>query len=324
MLYSVLIFLIIPPDLEFLRYIRSIISFLLLIIIFRGTNNPRKILFLILLSLSLHSLAIYLSSISHSIQNYLAIVYNTRPVLNRYAGLTAGYDIAGFLTLVGFFLSFILFKQKKTNVFRFLMIFFLGSALFTSRTTSILAILIVLFLILKGLYDSRFNFKSLILSTIIITIFSAVLYKYVIPTLVATIELGILDSFSELGNENAVLSYSKDNPFDLLKNFIVLPDTLSGLVFGINQFPKSDSGYIQIINTIGVIGLLLIISFYLILSRFFKKTIISKIGQFIIILTFILSIKNQYFFTRGVFELLIILFCLNQSEYIESINNERD
>lgn len=192
------------------------------------------------------------------------------------------------------------------------MIFFLGSAFLTSRTTSIFITLIFVYLILKEILYSGFKLKKLIIAVISLGIFSRALFLYVLPIFLATIELGFLEPFRNLADEQSIYSYSRDNPIELLKNFIVIPDSNIGLIFGLNRFPKSDSGYIQLVNTIGMIGLSITLIYYKIIYRFFGKNIYGIIGKFIVLITLIFSIKNQYFFTRGIFELLIIILILNR------------
>jgi hypothetical protein len=104
----------------------------------------------------------------------------------------------------------------------------------------------------------------------------------------------------------------------MVLDFIILPKTIVGLVFGENYFPFSDSGYIQTINAVGLLGLS--ISFYFYFKIFFTlkvknlsnhlKLNVSKALKMIILITLFVCIKNQYMFTRGSFELIILLFVI--------------
>lgn len=321
-IYSFFLFLLLPPDLEFLRYFRSTLSLLLLFVIFRRTLNPNSILTIILFCLSLHSLSIYISFLFPSFQQILSELYGTRVVFQRYAGLTSGYDISGFFAIFGCYISYLFYK--KNNNFKYILyaLFFYGSIFFTSRVSILIIIVLTLYFIFREQFYSKFSFKKFIIIFTILTTLYLALNKYIIPIFISSIQIEFFESYSELGDSSSVQSYSKDNPIEVLENFIVLPKTDLEIFFGANRFPASDSGYIQTINTIGVFGLVITLYFYISLYYFVRNDLISKLIKFLLILTIILSIKNQYFFTRGVFELIIVLYLLFKSSISSQKNYE--
>ena len=179
-----------------------------------------------------------------------------------------------------------------------------------------------MYFIFREQFYSKFSFKKFIIIFTILTTLYLALNKYIIPIFISSIQIEFFESYSELGDSSSVQSYSRDNPIEVLENFIVLPKTDLEIFFGANRFPASDSGYIQTINTIGVFGLVITLYFYISLYYFVRNDLISKLIKFLLILTIILSIKNQYFFTRGVFELIIVLYLLFKSSISSQKNYE--
>jgi hypothetical protein len=236
----------------------------------------------------------------------------------RYNGLTAGYDIAGYLSISGFLIClYTYFIDKKLSSIMKAFIFFV-SVFFTSRTSILVLLLITLILFLKGIFNSKLTFKKIFISTLLLASITMVVYRFILPSFIATVDIEVFNNLSEDGNEDAVLTYAKTDPIQMLKNFIILPDSSLGIILGENIAPLSDSGYIQTINAIGLFGLFISFSFYkeiffdlkhMAFRNEFKKNL-SVALKIIIIITLCLCIKNQYLFTRGSFELILLIYII--------------
>ena len=93
--------------------------------------------------------------------------------------------------------------------------------------------------------------------------------------------------------------------------FIIPDDTLSlFLGDGSNPF-YVDIGYIKIIFMHGLVGLILIISFYFGLYstvRLTDRVVFNNLFLWIIFLTFMFNFKNLFLFSRGIFEITIMFY----------------
>ena len=317
-IYSLILFLILPPYPEFLRYLRALISLICLPYILSYQNNFENLLKMLVNSILLHPISIYLSMISPSFYDMLAKIYQLVTQIKelRYSGLTAGYDIAGYLSISGFLICIFIYFIDKSKLTLLKSFFFYFSVFFTSRTSIILLLFITTLLFFYFLVSYKFTIKKLLFLTFIISFLSIFVYKYIFPNLISTIDLEIFSDLSDRGNEDAIYIYAKTNPIQMFLDFVILPKTNIGIIFGENYLPLSDSGYIKVINSVGIFGLLLSILFYYKLfntSRYYSnKNLLSlnlsRAFIIIILITLILNSKNQYLFTRGSFELLIIIY----------------
>lgn len=319
-IYSFSLFLLFPSNPEFLRYIRSFISLLCLPYIIGYNNSFVTALKIVINILIFHPVAIYLSMVFPPIQYILADIFQfvSENREFRYNGLTAGYDIAGYLSISGFLIClYTYFQDKRVSTFIKSILFFV-SVFFTSRTSIILLLFISILLFFQFIFKSKFTFRKMFFGTILFTILSIVVYKYILPNFISTIDIEIFKDLSENGNEEAVLTYAKTDPYKMVLDFIILPKSKIGLIFGENFVPLSDSGYIQTINAIGLFGLSFSLLFYFKLYFNLKydclknqlKKNISIALKTIIIITLFLCVKNQYLFTRGTFELIILIFII--------------
>lgn len=320
LLYSFCLFILFPSNPEFLRYIRSFISLFCLPFIIGYKNSFESALRILINVLIFHPLAIYFSIVSPSIQNILAnifqLVAENRDL--RLNGLTAGFDIAGYLSISGFLIClYTYYQDKKTSSLIKSFVFFI-SVFFTSRTSIIVLLVISILLFFQFVFKSNFSIKKIFLGGVLFTILSMIVFEYILPNFISTIDIEIFKDLSEKGNEEAVLTYAKTDPYQMFIDFIILPKSKMGLFFGENISPLSDSGYIQTINAVGLLGLSISYLFYLKMYFNLKcihfknqlKINLSKALKMIIIITLLVCLKNQYLFTRGTFELIILIFII--------------
>lgn len=319
--YSFLLFLIFPSNPDYLRYFRSLLSLFCLMYIVGYKNNFESGLMILVNVLVLHPLAIYVSFFSPSIQTALAHAFYFTAEKSKnlvFSGLTAGFDMAGFLSTGGFLVCIYFFYYKRSVSLLINSVLFFVSVFFTSRTSIVILLFFSTYLFFEIIFRSKVSQKNKLFGGLIFTTLLIVSYKFVLPNFIATIDIEIFDSISDKGNEDAIFIYAKTDPFQMLNSFIILPKTTLGIFFGENIFPSSDSGYIQTINAIGVFGLAISFYFYFRLYRSMKRLVfssrlqknISKVFKMILFITIFVNIKNQYLFTRGSFELIILLFLI--------------
>lgn len=329
--YSFGLFLLFPSNPDFLRFIRSFVSLLCLPFIVSYNTNDESALKMLIYALILHPIVIFLSIISPSTQSFFAFIFQSVSQGYRYSGLSAGYDIAGYLSTSGFLVCIYYYFYNQRIKYLGFAIFFYISVFLTSRTSIIVILSVSLFLFGMYMLKSKLTFKNFFLSFSVLAILAITTYKFILPTFIATINIEMFEDLSEKGDSEAVLTYAKTDPYEMLRNFIILPKSNLGLIFGENFFPLSDSGYIQTINGIGIFGLIISFIFYFKLFPSISRK--SKLkGDFsyhlsialriILIITLVLCVKNQYLFTRGTFELIILIFIVLNLSRTSALKNK--
>jgi len=251
-----------------LRIARSLILFLFFSILFSNVHiEERSFLKVILFILAINSLFIILEVLNIDFQMFMAgiVGYNKPTFPFRAFGLTAGFEIAGLLSLTGLLLVYTLiyFDKKITFINTFYLIIFFISVVFTSRTFIILSALLnftaLLFFIING------NYKLKFFATTILFLFTTLFVVYALPLLIATLDAfgyGFgdvnLNDFSDSYNINQTNVYS-----DLL---IYPKVTIKSIFFGNSNSPISDYGYLMMWHMYGIIGLLLVFLFFIYLN----------------------------------------------------------
>lgn len=325
-LYSFVIYIFNDSDyIDSLRYLRCIFGILLLVHLYKHFDFYLLFKHLIFI-LFLHVLSIYLSVIFPFTQVFFAKIsgYDKEFRPFRVSGLTAGFDISGILPLIFSYLLFELTKVRKSKLL--FLIFFLTyfSIFFTSRTNALYAIFLAFYFFVDFIKKVKFKFNFIFPILLFSGFFIFIIYSFVLPIL---IDSWNLDIAIELADRPDIYEsgYSKNDPLSILESFLIFPDSFLGLFFGTSYDPpESDSGYIKVINIVGVLGLLFYIytflsTIYLSYPRKYQLTdsiiLLKKVLFFIVFVTFVASIKNQYLFTRGIFELFIISILLLKMQF---------
>lgn len=312
-----------------LRLIRALLSVLIGIFILGLPGiNQRKLVSAVFTALILHALLIDVAALVERLNLALSIVSgNDRWKPLRSSGLLAGFDIAGFMVLAGTLLLTLRVFQFRFSVARWMCyIIFCLAAFFTSRVS------LALFCVIIGV-RAIFTIGALnigwILKTSIFLLLAAiggvVFYIYALPILDVTFSIGLLN-ISEADYDSIVARHAvQDEDQFLWSDMFFLPNSFSEIIWGIGQDAlMSDVGYVKDIFRYGLVGLFLstIIYFYLaskILAYSAPKTS-SGLRAFIFtiyLLTFLLSFKNGYFFTRSAFPLIILIFCFARMQYLD-------
>ena len=250
--YSLFIFLINDNNyVDSPRYFRALLSVLLVATLYSYNYfNYKILLYTISIVLFTHVLISWLMILFPKIQPiiYSFTGYNKGFKLLRVSGLVSGFDIAGNLALILSFISFHARKIYNYNFFSVILFFSFFSIFFTSRTNSLLAIILAIYFLYHYVSKEKIKIKNFIFLILFLGIFSSFLYLYVFPLLLQSF---ILNIGFEMSNSIDIYDagYSKNNPLELLKSFIILPENLNNIIFGSSYNPAdSDSGYIKIIN----------------------------------------------------------------------------
>ncbi len=310
-----------------LRNLRAFFSTLLIpIIIYNVPLDKSVILDTVINVLLLHALVVLIQILIPATKLYFGPLYHFDKSLSnpvRAFGLTAGYDIAGYLCIAGMILVLLSALYKTKNLRYILSATIFGTAvIFTSRVSMVVLLATVLFFSALFIIKGSRKLKSIgIISIIAITIVSG---YYIIPIITNTITIGTSTAYAH----RYLSFFAKTDIKATFNRMWILPNNEWNILFGCGMDPHSDIGYIKLLFMLGIVGLSLVVGIYLLmLFRILRMLRIRRV-QFIsqtsedfitgeialltliilIPLQFILDFKNLYFLTRSVYELTLILF----------------
>ena len=213
----------------------------------------------------------------------------------RSTGIVAGYDMAGLISIIGLFIF--AFKQANNKTDFLLALVLLLSCLLSSRVSMVIGTAIFAYMALKITKSSNLGFFA---KTSMFSIgFSISLIAVFIAFNAVLISLGF-ESFFEKESFDKVYAMGTA---DSLKDMYFLPPNDIALIFGLGVKPGSDVGYVREFYKYGILGFFIVVSIYIFIFitslKFLKNEKESVlIILFLLILTFILSFKNNYFLTR--------------------------
>lgn len=280
---------------ELLRLLRLIYAVILIDIFSKNFGYSLKDIGIVLL---IHVFFVILMNEFESIRNVIHSIYGFTKSTKEFrsTGLTIGYDISGFISII----SFIIWRKIKIrNYYKNIILCFIFLAVLLSSRVSMFVMVILLFLYSKKI---MLNNKMISLFLILIFIFFSRNYIYELYNQIK-IFFGFIESDVESFGGYAVYSIES-----LIDQIFIWPTDIVGWLFGFTD-EKVDSGYSMIIMEYGLIGLVIILSFYKKLFKMDKTH--NIIFSSILILMFILNIKNEYFLTRGITEILLLLAFIN-------------
>ena len=281
-----------------LRYFRALVGFFAAYVISSNLTR-KKLINTIQLLLILNSIIVILQILFPVLHDSMAIFtgYNKKYIPFRGFGLTNGYDIAGLFTTIGLLISikFPIFNKKLSKLI--INLIFIVSAVFISRLTTFSVLLITLWLL--------FNKYKLILPILSFVLFFTLYLDFF------NLHTQLIHYYDLLLSVDITQSYSSSS-VDLLRSMFIIPDDTLSLFLGDGSNPfYVDIGYVKIIFMHGLVGLIVIISFYLGLYSIVRsadRVVFKNLFLWIIFLTFIFNFKNLFFFSRGIFEITMMFY----------------
>ena len=309
-----------------LRHFRALISTILLGLVFYNLSinnilSSIRLVNILIAVLLINAIIIIMSIPIPEIKSYLAELYgfNKKFVELRSFGLTAGYDTAGYLCIIGAILSAFKVYYKASLWNSLIIIVFIVATFFTSRSSMILAVFLTIGICAVFILKGRGILKIISVGYIIAGIYISI--YYVLPLVLSTFAWGTL----QVSNNDYTSNFAATNLSLWYETMWILPDNPVSVLFGAGEVVKtSDLGYVSLIFMIGVVGLAWVISIYMYI--FFIARALHRSEQYeylktdvgrnillwslmsIILLMYVINFKNLYFLTRGYHELIIILF----------------
>lgn len=309
-----------------LRHFRALISTVLLGVVFYNlaatrTYSSGQLTNTLIAVLLVNAVVVMVSIALPEIKPLLANLYgfNKSLVPLRSFGLTAGYDTAGYLCIIGGALSAIAIYYKRNIGYTISFLSFMVAAMFTSRSTMLLVLVLMTSVCAVFLLRGRWTLKVASMSYIIIGVGIAILY--VVPLILATFGWGVVEATSA----NYTGSFAATDLSAWKATMWTLPDSPAALFLGTGEtIETSDIGYVEIVFMIGIVGLLLVVSIYFYMFMFAMRLrrsasrgellldlegwVLLRLLLIVLICLYVFNIKNLYFLTRGYHELIVILF----------------
>lgn len=313
-----------------MRAVRSLLTTVTLGVIFYNSEIEVKSFVKVALAVLLcHPIAMGIQLLVPETLDFFAQYWTLGkyPPSLRAFGLTAGLDTSGYFCIFGqVFAASLSLTTGRYFRYNVAYLIFVTAVFFTARNA--ILITLVLFLI-YAFYSMRVK-RSSVRNYILLQggAMCVVLILVVLPLL----------SYSFFGGSeflviadvevNLHTAYSQNTFDDYLAYHLTLPRSIVPLVMGNGLVPPVDPGYVRLIFSTGLIGLSITVGSYFVFVAMARRVLVRvlrtyryggseedawhlSIAQFmlmILLLTFVFNIKHFYFFTRGFFEIFIIMY----------------
>lgn len=224
---------------------------------------------------------------------------------------------------------------KKRSLYYLFLPFFLIAIMFNARLGFVPLFVYFAYRIAIA-HDFSFIFRIVALLLIGISILSVTGF---LEENEATITW-VMDGFTEIMNMLSGKEGDKVGNIDILKTMIIIPETISGIIFGMGRdvyvssgnVGNSDIGYILQMNYGGIIyTLLLLILVFSVHRKLSRYNIRYKWFNYVFLGTILLCNVKGYFITTnsGMRTLMLLSFIylfygVNNTTYIEDVSNEKD
>lgn len=285
-----------------------------------GTDKIRNVVVNVLL---VHALVVVVESLFWiDLQNILRPLsgFDRYPGFFRATGFTNGYDFAGLICIFGLILSYV------NNFSPYKIIIFVVATLLTSRMNMIVLEIVLLYLILFVHNENRFN-KMFLIIFLVMSIFP-VLGVFLFTTknednMIVNMLLQN-DSFAKASNQFVYYYASSEIESSLNTHYNFSRLTDLQFIFGSLQSAEQDPGYTQYIYKVGLVGVFVVLVFYvriLVQSlKLIKKEKKDALAVVLIsILCVVMSVKNSYLLARHVTEILFVVYsilCYNNKHFV--------
>jgi hypothetical protein len=242
----------------------------------------------------------------------------------RKMGLSSSYDTASLISVSSMVFFFLLYVEKKKNIYLFISFLSLISTIRISRTGMVIGIILFVVLIIKLYFNSKGRKRLTPILFLLVGLF--VFFTVILPIIAASTDSFLSNTkYNDIDISNkdytpgtvtglttgSHLNALKEPVFDLIFGFGIDPNRIYGMA--------TDIGYIKLIYHIGLIGLFLIIFLYLYIFRKtlkMKKMYYSVTDEFMlssfliwyILLIIVINYKSLEMYSRGSHDLLLIIF----------------
>lgn len=302
------------------RLIRSLLVVIILGLVFGNDDKglSKDICIALLYAIILHSILILLGSFFPFANEFFEnISGNDRTVDYRSSGMLAGFDIAGFLAIIGLMMiSFNVVRIKSKMMEGVFMLIIFSSSYFSSRVSVVIAIAVFLYYLLSVIRNSSASIGLRIFLTFVSScVFIYVAYEALV-VLEVTMSLGVIDVPMDVASSVVQRSAVQDSDKFLWEDMFYLPVSWFDTIFGTGGSTlDSDVGYIQEVFRYGFLGLSISLGAHFLFLyenfHFLRAEVYAKNHKNLIVMIFLLmlflTLKNNYIFVRAIFPAFLII-----------------
>lgn len=280
-----------------------------------------KVLRVLIIVIVAHAVFIIITAFSLPLAELISnLSGNERFRWMRSSGLLAGFDIAGFITVVGILLltSRLSFFSDGIGKFLGVVVLFLSACL-ASRVTMMLAGILFFLYIGRLVFFGNMGRGSKAFVLFVAVLLCYFVFTWFLKVLDVTFSLGFVDvSSSEVEVITSIFSAQKEEDF-LWAYMFFLPDSLLGVFLGVGSEPgNSDVGYVREIFRYGLVGLFFVIVAHLLFLLFcfsskrkYSSSLEFKLAFIFLFFILVLTFKNNYLLVRGIFPCFVLVsYCL--------------
>jgi len=293
-------------------------SFLLAILIPLLKVRKTQGLAIIVFCIFIHAICIITQMANPELKELMAILvgHDKQTVFLRAFGLVSAYDTAGALLLIGMVISsYFVFKLRRTYYIYIIVVFYIAG-LATGRVFMVVGTLYFVLVLFKFLFKKNRKYLAKLIILLIGGVFVFYFMKYIQPIL--SVSLYLVDKEAVSNDIQISRGGYYIGTLSILQSYLMLPQEGMQLLFGSGELIKVDIGYIKILHSVGLIGMLLMTFYYIlfaILSYTKNREDTKLLFMPILFIFFLYNFKMLTFFTRSYHETIIvilILLCLNR------------
>ena len=308
---------------ETLRLVRCIVTCILVVgFIYSCRLTPTKTIHLIEIILLFNAVVIILTILFPDIKPYFEVFNQYKKTYTRWRtiGLLNGEDAAGFFCNLGMIIETVQRVYKRKNPISWKSILFVAATVFTSRMAMLLTglVLIVDLFIVFRRKEYRYAIGIFVLLLPIVIIGGTL---WILTTNVAIgLRESIYGMFPFLRNMYVQLAtgyvdYGKYT--SIISRHTTIDLDLFHMILGAGYRTdlRKDVGYIKTIYSIGLVGVMAEVMFYLRSIVQARRTLykgcpksVFVIYVLIVLMMILWEVKNSFMFSSGVFELFTALF----------------
>lgn len=277
----------------------------------------------LLLAILAHATLVIIGAHADPVNALLGATFGNDRVRHlRSSGLVAGFDVAGFFCVVGLFMVLFDVVQVRYAGLKWLMVgvFFYATSL-TSRVSLILSIVVTFAFVVQVLRKK--DRGSLVSRAVALTLgIGSLAYGGYEVGSILEVAFGFdLVPVSDQKRAAIVERFATSTVEDAgLPSMYFLPSGIASRLFGIGRDAiESDVGYIKFIHWHGLFGLILLL---IAIGYLYRSTVRAlrvagaqsqlSLVKLIYFLMIILTLKNNYILTRGIWPVLLIVYLHSQ------------
>lgn len=309
---------------EFMRFMRCLVTCILISgVVWHYKISPLKMLNVLEILLILNSVVVIVTILNPNLKPYFEVINQYTKTYSRWRaiGLLNGEDAAGFFCNIGLTIETLKRMYNKQGPITWKSMLYIVSTIFTSRMAMAFSILIMIICLLIMLKRKDFKHATGIIILLVPVLFFGGILWIITTNVAPELRDPIYMTFPFLKSLYSQLTEGYID-YAVYSKVISNHTSIEGLdcfqiIFGAGYrtMLHKDVGYLKTIYSIGSLGVISEVLFYIKCFKNIKKNYINQYPYYIVIIYAILSMlvfmwefKNSFVFSSGVFEIITALY----------------